>query len=140
MDKYFNTVSMLFGLVGGVITGILGGWDVLTHAIVVLVLVDYMTGIGKAFVNKEVSSAIGFKGIFKKILIFVVIAVSVEMQKIIGDGIPLREIVIMFYIANEGISLLENVSEFIPMPQKMKDIFIQIRDKEGDKWKNLKKR
>jgi toxin secretion/phage lysis holin len=138
MEKYFNTASVLFGLAGGLITGVLGGWDVLTHAIVVLVLVDYMTGIGKAFVNKEVSSAIGFKGIFKKILIFVVIAVSVEMQKIIGDGIPLREIVIMFYIANEGISLLENVSEFIPMPQKMKDIFIQIRDKEGEKWKNSK--
>lgn len=133
MEKYFNIASMLFGLIGGVITGILGGWDVLTHAIVVLVIVDYLTGIGKAFVNKDVSSAVGFKGIFKKILIFVVIAVSVEMQKIIGDGIPLREIVIMFYIANEGISLLENVSEFIPMPQKMKDIFIQIRDKEGEK-------
>ncbi len=133
MEKYFTTASVLFSLAGGLITGTLGGWDVLTHAIVVLVLVDYMTGIGKAFVNKEVSSATGFKGIFKKILIFVVIAVSVEMQKIIGDGIPLREIVIMFYIANEGISLLENVSEFIPMPQKMKDIFIQIRDKEGEK-------
>jgi toxin secretion/phage lysis holin len=133
MEKYFNTASVLFGLAGGLITGVLGGWDVLTHAIVVLVIVDYLTGIGKAFVNKEVSSATGFKGIFKKILIFVVIAVSVEMQKIIGDGIPLREIVIMFYIANEGISLLENVSEFIPMPQKMKDIFIQIRDKEGEK-------
>ena len=129
LEKYFNTASMLFGLVGGVITGILGGWDVLTHAIVVLVIVDYLTGISKAFVNKEVSSAVGFKGIFKKILIFVVIAVSVEMQKIIGDGVPLREIVIMFYIANEGISFIENVSEFLPLPQKMKDIFVQIRDK-----------
>ena len=129
LEKYFNTASMLFGLVGGVITGILGGWDVLTHAIVVLVIVDYLTGLGKAFVNKEVSSSVGFKGIFKKILIFVVIAVSVEMQKIIGDGIPLREIVIMFYIANEGISFIENVSEFLPLPQKMKDIFVQIRDK-----------
>ena len=133
MEKYFNTASMLFGLIGGVITGVLGGWDVLTHAIVVLVIVDYLTGLGKAFVNKEVSSAVGFKGIFKKILIFVVIAVSVEMQKIIGDGIPLREIVIMFYIANEGISFIENVSEFLPLPQKMKDIFIQIREKDVNK-------
>ena len=133
MEKYFNTASMLFGLVGGVITGILGGWDVLTHAIVVLVIVDYLTGLGKAFVNKEVSSSVGFKGIFKKLLIFVVIAVSVEMQKIIGDGVPLREIVIMFYIANEGISFVENVSEFLPLPQKMKDIFIQIREKDVNK-------
>ena len=133
MEKYFNSASMIFGLVGGVITGVLVGWDVLTHAIVVLVIVDYLTGVGKAFTNKEVSSAVGFRGLFKKILIFVVIAVSVEMQKIIGDGIPLREIVIMFYIANEGISLIENVSEFIPLPQKMKDIFIQIREKDVEK-------
>lgn len=133
MEKYFNSASMIFGLVGGVITGVLGGWDVLTHAIVVLVIVDYLTGVGKAFTNKEVSSAVGFRGLFKKILIFVVIAVSVEMQKIIGDGIPLREIVIMFYIANEGISLIENVSEFIPLPQKIKDIFIQIREKDVEK-------
>ena len=130
MERYFNTSSTLYGLVGGVITGILGGWDVLTHAIVVLVIVDYLTGVGKAIVNKELSSTVGFKGLFKKILIFVVIAVSVEMQKIIGDGVPLREIVIMFYIANEGISFIENVSEFLPLPEKMKDIFIQIRDKE----------
>lgn len=130
MEKYFNTASMLFGLIGGILTGILGGWDVLTHAIVVLVVVDYLTGVGKAIANKELSSSAGFKGLFKKSLIFVVIAVSVEMQKIIGDGIPLREIVIMFYIANEGISFVENVSEFIPLPQKVRDIFIQIRDKE----------
>ena len=133
MEKYFNSAAMLFGLVGGVITGVLGGWDVLTHAIVVLVIVDYLTGVGKAFTNKEVSSAVGFRGLFKKSLIFVVIAVSVEVQKIIGDGIPLREIVIMFYIANEGFSLIENVSEFIPLPQKMKDIFIQIREKDVEK-------
>ena len=57
----------------------------------------------------------------------------VEMQKIIGDGVPLREIVIMFYIANEGISFIENVSEFLPLPQKMKDIFIQIREKDVNK-------
>lgn len=130
IEKYFNTATMIFGLVGGVITGILGGWDALTHAIVYLVIVDYLTGVGKSIVNKELSSAVGFIGLFKKVLIFVVIAVSVEIQKIIGDGLPLREIVIMFYIANEGISLIENVSEFIPLPKKLKDIFVQIRDKE----------
>ncbi len=129
-EKYFNTVTMIFGLVGGVITGILGGWDALTHAIVFLLIMDYLTGVGKSIINKQLSSAVGFIGLFKKVLIFVVIAVAVEMQKIIGNGIPLREIVIMFYIANEGISLIENISEFIPLPQKVKDIFVQIKDKE----------
>ena len=127
MEKYFNTASMLFGLVGGVITGILGGWDVLTHAIVVLVIVDYLTGVGKAIVNKELSSTVGFKGLFKKILIFVVIAVSVEMQKIIGDGVPLREIVIMFYIANEGISFIEIVFPFASNVARLTMFFISLK-------------
>ena len=130
MDKYiFNKFSIVVGFLGGFLSQLLGCWDVLTHAIVLFVLVDYLTGLAKAFVKKEVSSEVGFNGIFKKILIFIVIAVSVEMQKIIGDGVPLRDIVIMFYIANEGISLIENVSEFLPIPEKIKDIFIQLRDK-----------
>ena len=57
------------------------------------------------------------------------ISVAVEIQHVIGDGVPLRDIVIMFYIANEGISFIENVSEFLPIPEKIKDIFIQLRDK-----------
>lgn len=130
IEKYLNVAKMIFGLVGGVISGIIGGWDALTHAMVFLLIMDYLTGVGKSVINKQLSSAVGFIGLFKKVLIFVVIAVAVEMQKIIGNGIPLREIVIMFYIANEGISLVENVSEFIPLPEKLKDIFVQIKDKE----------
>ena len=130
MYKYiFNKFSIVVGFLGGFLSHLLGGWDVLTHAIVFFVLVDYLTGLAKAFVKKEVSSEVGFNGIFKKILIFIVIGVAVEMQKIIGDGVPLRDMVIMFYIANEGISFIENVSEFIPIPEKIKDIFIQLRDK-----------
>lgn len=130
IEKYLNVAKMILGLVGGVISGIIGGWDALTHAMVFLLIMDYLTGVGKSIINKQLSSAVGFIGLFKKVLILVVIAVSVEMQKIIGNGIPLREIVIMFYIANEGISLIENISEFIPLPQKVKDIFVQIKDKE----------
>ena len=130
IEKYLNVAKMIFGLVGGVISGIIGGWDALTHAMVFLLIMDYLAGVGKSIINKQLSSAVGFIGLFKKVLIFVVIAVSVEMQKIIGNGIPLREIVIMFYIANEGISLIENISEFIPLPQKVKEIFAQIKDKE----------
>ena len=71
---------------------------------------------------------VGFIGLLKKIMIFVVIAVAVEIEKLTNNNIPLREVVIMFYIANEGISLLENISEFVPLPDKLKDYFIQIRD------------
>ncbi|HBH5422812.1 TPA: phage holin family protein, partial [Enterococcus faecium] len=75
-----------------------------------------------------ISSEIGFEGLLKKVLIFVVIAVAVEVQKIVGNSIPLREIVIMFYVANEGISFLENISVFLPLPDKLKEVFQQIRN------------
>lgn len=121
---------MTFGLLGGVVVSYLGGMDTILHAILFLVILDYLTGLAKAWKQKKISSEIGFIGLLKKIMIFVVIAVAVEVGKLTNNAIPLREVVIMFYIANEGISLLENVSEFIPLPDKLKQTFIQIRDTE----------
>ena len=131
MDKYFNDISIVFGLVGGFVCKFLGGWDMLLKSIVILMVLDYVTGLLKAIYNKELSSEIGFKGLIRKITIFIVIATAYVIQGIMGDEIPLREIVILFFIANEGISLIENASEFIPIPEKLKEILIQLR-KEGD--------
>ncbi|MBP2855790.1 phage holin family protein, partial [Acinetobacter baumannii] len=88
----------------------------------------FLTGLAKAWKLKEISSERGFEGLLKKVLIFVVIAVAVDVQKIVGNSIPLREIVIMFYVANEGISFLENISVFLPLPDKLKVVFQQIRN------------
>ena len=131
MDKYFNDISIIFGLLCGFICSFLGGWDMLLKSIVILMVLDYVTGLLKAIYNKELSSEIGFKGLIRKITIFIVIATAYVIQGIMGDEIPLREIVILFFIANEGISLIENASEFVPIPEKLKDVLIQIR-KEGD--------
>ena len=131
MDKYFNDISIVFGLVGGFACNFLGGWDLLLKSIVILMVLDYVTGLLKAIYNKELSSEIGFKGLIRKITLFIVIATAYVIQGIMGDEIPLREIVILFFIANEGISLIENASEFIPIPEKLKEILIQLR-KEGD--------
>lgn len=128
MEKYFNSISMVFGLIGGVVVSFLGGMDTILHVIMFLVIADYLTGIAKGIKLKNLSSAIGFAGLMKKVMIFVVIAVAVELEKLTGNSIPLREVVIMFYIANEGISLLENISEFLPLPEKLKQYFLQIRD------------
>jgi toxin secretion/phage lysis holin len=128
MEKYFNTLTMAFGLVGGIAVSYLGGMDNILHAILFLVVVDYMTGLAKGIATKSLSSKTGWLGLIKKIMIFVVIAVAVEAEKMFNDSIPLREVVIMFYIANEGISLLENISTFIPLPDKLKDYFLQLRD------------
>lgn len=118
---------MIFALVGGAAVSFLGGMDVILHALIFLVVTDYITGLIKAIFLKELSSKVGFIGLIRKVLIFVVIAVAVEVEHVIGDSIPLREIVIMFYLANEGISFLENVSVFINFPDEIKDAFLQIR-------------
>ena len=130
MEKYFNEISLGFGLIGGFICKFLGGWDMLLKAIVILVVLDYVTGLLKAIYNKSLSSEIGFKGLIRKIIIFIVIATAYVIQGIVGDSIPLREITILFFIANEGISLLENASEFVPIPKKLKNTLIQLRESE----------
>ncbi|WP_419749290.1 phage holin family protein [Terrisporobacter petrolearius] len=128
MEKYFNEISVGFGLIGGFMCKFLGGWDMLLKAIVILVVLDYVTGLLKAIYNKSLSSEIGFKGLIRKIIIFVVIATAYVIQGIVGDVIPLREITILFFIANESLSLLENAGEFVPIPDKLKDTLIQLRD------------
>lgn len=128
MEKYFNAISVGFGLIGGIMCKFLGGWDMLLKAIVILVVLDYVTGLLKAVYNKSLSSEIGFKGLIRKIIIFVVIATAYVIQGIVGDAIPLREITILFFIANESLSLLENAGEFVPIPDKLKDTLIQLRD------------
>lgn len=129
-EKIFNWLSVAIGLIGGYLAKILGGYDMLLMTIVGLVILDYVTGILKAIYNKKISSSIGYKGIIKKIMIFVVIALACVMQQMLGDNIPLREVTITFFIANEGISLLENAAEIVPIPEKLKTILLQLRDKQ----------
>ena len=130
MEKYFNSASIITGVIGGFICKHLGGFDMLLGVIITLVVLDYMTGILKAIYNKQLSSEVGYKGIIKKVFIFIVIATSYEIQKVTGDSIPLREMTLVFFISNEAISLLENASEFIPIPPQLKNVLIQLRDKE----------
>lgn len=128
MEKLFNTISVVIGVIAGSVVYFLGGIDILLQTIIVLVILDYVTGIIKAIYLKEVSSEVGFKGILKKVTIFILISFSYFMQIILNNNMPLREIVITFFIANEGISLLENASVLVPIPQKLKDILLQLRD------------
>ena len=133
MERLFNNVSIVGGIVGGFLCQYLGGWDVILKSLVALVILDYITGVLKAICTKSLSSAVGFKGLIRKIVIFIVVATAVIIQHVIGDSIPLREIVIIFFVCNEGISLLENASEFVPIPEKLRETLIQLRDKNKDK-------
>ena len=97
-------------------------------------MIDYITGIMCAILDKKLSSEIGFRGIFKKVLIFVMVAIGhiIDVQ-IIGDGSVLRTAVIFFYCSNEGVSILENASRIgLPVPEKLKEVLEQLHDK-GDK-------
>lgn len=128
-----NELSVYVGIIGGVVVSFLGGMDTILHALMFLVVFDYITGLIKAWKLKEINSKIGFQGLVKKVLIFAVVAAAVEVEHVLGDVIPLREIVIMFYLSNEGISFLENISVFLPFPDQLKDAFQQIRDRSTDK-------
>ena len=129
--KLWNSLSIIFAVIGGFLSSMLGGWDILVKCVVLFMVFDYITGVLKAIYTKKLSSYTGFKGILKKIAMMVIIAVSVSLQTIITNNIPLRQITIMFFICNEGISILENCAVIIPLPQKLKDVLNQIRDKDN---------
>ena len=114
MDKYFNSITIACGIIGGFICKYLGGWDMLLGVIFTLVILDYLTGVLKAIYNSRLSSEVGRKGIIRKVFIFIVIATAYEIQKVIGNTIALREMVIMFFIANDANTLLERIGNFKP--------------------------
>lgn len=110
---------------------LLGGVDGFLYALIAFVVIDYLTGVMCAIVDKKLSSNVGFKGLFRKVLIFVMVGVGhlVDSQ-IIGDGSVLRTAVIFFYLSNEGVSLLENAAYIgLPVPAKLKDVLAQLHDR-----------
>ena len=130
MDKLFNWFSVVIGIFGGVFAWAFGAWDTLLCALITLIILDYITGLLKGWYTKRLSSEIGFKGIAKKIVILVMVVTANVLQTVIGDKVMLREIVIMFFIANEGLSLLENCAEINGgggIPPKLKAVLLQLR-------------
>ncbi len=128
MDKIFNVLSIAAGISGGIAAAIFGACDKLLWALMVIMALDYVTGVIKGVYTKRLSSNIGFKGLLKKVEILVIVSLASVIQEIIGENIAIREIVLMFYIANEGISILENVAAVSPgIPDKLKEIPLQLR-------------
>lgn len=130
VDMFLHDFKIMLALLGGVWGWLLGGVDSLFYALVAFVAIDYITGVLLAIYEKKVSSDIGFKGICRKILIFALIALgNIIDQYIIGSGSALRTMLIMFYLSNEGISILENAAKMeVPFPQKLKDVLLKIND------------
>ena len=101
------------------------------YALIAFVVVDYITGVMCAVVDKKLSSEVGFKGIFKKILIFLLVGIANLLDvNIIGNGSVLRTAAIFFYLSNEGVSLLENATHLgLPVPEKLKSVLQQLHDR-----------
>lgn len=133
MKDIWNWVQMVFAAIGGGLGWFLGGWDGFLYALVAFVVVDYLTGLMAAAVERKLSSEIGFRGICRKVLIFMLVGIGHILDaNIIGDGSVLRTAVIFFYISNEGISIVENAGRIgLPIPQKLKGILEQLKTK-GD--------
>ena len=131
MKELWNTMQIILAAVGGWLGYFLGGCDGLVYALILFVAADYITGVMCAAVDKRLSSEIGFKGICKKVLIFVLVGLANILDvQIIGTGSVLRTAVIFFYISNEGVSLLENAAHLgLPVPEKLKDILQQLHNR-----------
>ena len=131
MKEFWNTIQLIFSAVGGWLGYFLGGCDGLLYALIAFVVIDYITGVMCAIINRELSSAVGFEGIFRKVLIFLLVGIAniIDVQ-VIGTGAVLRTAVIFFYISNEGVSLLENAGHLgLPIPEKIKTVLEQLHDR-----------
>lgn len=132
MKGLINSIQLIFTALGGWLGWILGGVDGFLYALITFVVIDYISGLMAAFIEKKLSSEVGFKGIFKKVLIFLLVAVAnIIDQNLIGTGSAIRTAVIFFYLSNEGISIIENSSRIgLPIPEKLKNVLDQLKDKE----------
>lgn len=130
MKEIIITAQMAFASLGGALGAVLGGWDGFLYALILFVIVDYVTGLMAAYVKKEISSETGFIGIMKKVVIFCLVAIGYVIDAhVLGNGGVVRTAVIFFYLSNEGISILENAAVMgLPIPQKLLDVLEQLKD------------
>ena len=131
MKEFWNVIQMVFTAVGGWLGYFLGGYDGLLYALVVFMVADYITGVMCAVSDKKLSSAVGFKGICRKVLILMLVGIANLLDvEVIGTGAVLRTAVIFFYLSNEGVSLLENAAHLgLPIPEKLKAVLEQLHDR-----------
>ena len=131
MKQFWNVIQVVFAGVGGWLGYFLGGYDGLLYALIIFMAADYITGLMCAVSDKKLSSAVGFKGICRKVLILMLVGIANLLDvQVIGTGAVLRTAVIFFYLSNEGVSLLENAAHLgLPIPEKLKGILAQLHDR-----------
>ena len=133
IDLIWAKIQMAFTVLGGWLGWYLGGADGLLITLIVFAVLDYITGVMCAIIDKALSSEIGFKGLFRKVLIFALVGIGhIVDEQVIGTGGALRSAVICFYLSNEGVSILENAAHLgLPVPDKLKTVLEQLHDRDG---------
>lgn len=131
MKEFWNSIQLIFTGVGGWLGYFLGGCDGLLYALILFVAIDYLTGVMCAINDHKLSSEVGFRGICRKVLIFLLVGIANVLDtQVIGTGSVLRTAVIFFYISNEGVSLLENAARLgLPVPEAIKVVLEQLHEK-----------
>ena len=115
-----NIISDVLSILLTTIIYILGGFDVALKSLIIIVIIDYLTGVGSAYYNKKVSSKKGLKGIIKKFCYFLIVALAVVIDNLMGQSGVIRTLVIYFFVANDGISIIENMAEMdVKLPKKL---------------------
>ena len=132
IDLVWAKLQMAFAVIGGWLGFFLGGLDGMLTALIIFVVLDYVTGVMCAISDKKLSSEVGFRGIFRKVLIFILVGVAnIVDVHVVGTGSALRGAVVAFYLSNEGLSMLENAAHLgLPIPDKLKEILAQLHGRE----------
>ena len=130
MKEFWNGIQLVFAVIGGWLGWFLGECDGLMYALIAFVIADYVTGVMCAVSDKRLSGEVGFKGICRKVLIFVLVGMAnILDMHVIGTGCVLRTAVLFFYISNEGVSVLENAGHLgLPVPAKLLDVLEQLHE------------
>lgn len=131
MKDFWNVIQLIFSAVGGWLGYFLGGCDGLLYTLLAFMAMDYITGVMCAVSDHTLSSEVGFRGICRKVLIFMLVGIANILDAdVVGTGSVLRTAVIFFYISNEGVSLLENAAHLgLPVPEKIKMVLEQLHDR-----------
>lgn len=130
MKEFWNGIQLVFAVIGGWLGWFLGECDGLMYALIAFVIADYVTGVMCAVSEKRLSSEVGFKGICRKVLIFVLVGMAnILDMHVIGTGCVLRTAVLFFYISNEGVSVLENAGHLgLPIPERLLNVLEQLHE------------
>lgn len=132
MKGFINIFQVLVTAVGGFFGWFIGGWDGLVYTLTAFVVIDYLTGLMLAVLDRKISSEVGFRGIFKKVMIFVFVGIGHIIDfHVLKNGSAIRTAVIFFYLSNEGISIIENSARIgLPVPDKLQAVFAKLKEED----------